>query len=77
MTDDRLDWALRALNRRRPFRRFWLELTSGDRILVSHPEVVQRQGELLLHGAPDRGYRIFAADGVCQLIDVPPEAPGT
>jgi hypothetical protein len=47
MTGDDRERALRALARRRPFRPFLIELHSGDRILVSHPEAVQRYGELL------------------------------
>lgn len=71
MTRDELNLALRALTRRRRFRPFLIEFNSGDRLLVSHPESIDRQGELFVHRGSDRGNRIFAASGVCQLIDLP------
>jgi hypothetical protein len=71
MTADDLERALRALTRRRPFRPFLIELHSGDRISVAHPEAVDRHGELFLHRGPDRSQRIFAGPSVCQLIDPP------
>jgi hypothetical protein len=73
MTGDELERGLRAFTRRRPFRTFLLEFVSGDRIQISHPEAIDRFGELFLYRAPDRSQRIFAASGVCQLID-PAEA---
>jgi hypothetical protein len=77
MTGDDLDRALRALTRRHPFRPFHIEFISGDRVLVSHPESIDRQGEVFLYRGPDWGHRIFAAVGVCQLIAPPPAAtPG-
>jgi hypothetical protein len=75
MTADDLERALRALARRRPFRPFLIELHSGDRIQVSHPEAVQRYGELFLSRATDRGQRGFAGPSVCQFIDPPIAAP--
>jgi hypothetical protein len=74
MTGDELARALRALTSRRPFRPFFIEFNSGDRLRVSHPESVDRQGELFVHRGADRGNRIFTAAGVCQLIDPPPGA---
>jgi hypothetical protein len=72
MTGNELARALRPLLKRRPFRRFSIEFTSGDRLQVSHPESVDRHGELFIYRAPDGGHSIFAASGVCQIIDPPP-----
>ena len=72
MTADDLERALRALARRRPFRRLLIEFHSGDRIVVSHPEAIERYGELFLHRGTDGGHRIFAAVSVGQLIDPAP-----
>jgi hypothetical protein len=78
MTTDALERALRAFNRRQPFLPFLIELHSGDRITVSHPEAVVRQGDLFVYRSPDRGQRVFAGAGVSQLIDPPPalQQPG-
>jgi hypothetical protein len=75
MTANELEQALRALTRRQPFRLFFIEFVSGDRLLVSHPEAVNRYGELFLFRGPNRDQRIFAGASVCQLIDPPPVAP--
>ena len=75
MTAEDLERALRALARRRSFRPFLIEFHSGDRLLVSHPEAVQRYGELFLHRGTDRSQRVFAGPSVCQLIDPPTAAP--
>ena len=68
-----LDRALQAFIRRRPFRPFCLEFFSGDRVKVTHPEVIERAGELFGLRAANRAYRIFAADSVCQLLEEPTE----
>jgi hypothetical protein len=75
MTAEDMERALRALARRRPFRPFLIEMHSGDRIPVAHPEAVQRYGELFLYRGTDRGQRVFAGPSVCQLIDPPTAAP--
>jgi hypothetical protein len=69
-----LERALQAFARRRPFRPFLIELQSGDRFLISHPEAVARYGELFLYRGADRGQRVFAGASVCQLLD-PPATP--
>jgi hypothetical protein len=63
MNADDLERALRSLTRRAPFRSFQIELNSGDRLLISHPEAVERYGGL------------FAGPSVCQLIDPVPATP--
>ena len=68
-----LDHALQGFNRRRPFRPFYLEFFSGDRVKVTHPEVIERSGELFGIRGPNRAYRMFAADSVCQLLEEPAE----
>jgi hypothetical protein len=71
MTADEFTSALRAFARRRPFRRFLIELISGDRLLVGHPEGILSRETLFLYRNPDGGFRVFAATSVCQLIDLP------
>jgi hypothetical protein len=72
MTNDDLERALRAFARRQPFRHFFIEFHSGEHILITHPEAVDRFGGLFLYRAANRGQRVFSGDGVSQLIDPPP-----
>jgi hypothetical protein len=73
MTTDVLERALRAFARRTPFRLFFIEFTSGDRVPVAHPEAVGRRGELFLYRGRDHGQRVFHSTSVCQLIDPAPK----
>ncbi len=68
MTADELEHILKVLAKRRPFVAYFLELVSGDRIHVSHPEAINRSGKYFQHGAPDRCQRIFDAPSVSQVI---------
>ena len=73
MTSAALEAALRFFARRRPFRPFWLELLSGDRIKATHPEAVRLVGALFVDRSPDRALRLFPAESVCQVFDEPAE----
>jgi hypothetical protein len=74
MTKDQFDAGYRAFCRRLPFRAFLIELTSGNQLLIGHPEAVRVQADLYLMRRPDGGYVVFAADSVCRLLDLPAEA---
>jgi hypothetical protein len=63
--------ALQAFTKRRPFKPFVIELASGDRLLVKHPEAVYTSGELIIITEPSRRGRLFQSSSVCQLLDVP------
>jgi len=63
--------AYRLFIRRRPFRPFLIELTSGDRMVVAHPESVVQHGDLLVFSSPQRQYRLFTPATVAQLLDRP------
>ena len=71
MTRDEFDGAYRAFWRRRPFRAFLIEFTSGSQLLVGHPEAVRAEAELYLMRSPDGGYVVFTPEGVIRLLDVP------
>ena len=75
MTPELLERALRAFAHRRPFRPFWLEFLSGDRVQVSHPEAIERFGGLFLYRGTDRVQRLFPAQAVCQLVEHLAPAP--
>jgi hypothetical protein len=71
MTTDQFDAAYRAFCRRRPFRAFLIEFTSGNHILITHPEVIRREAHLYVMRRPDGGHVVFAADSASRLLDLP------
>ena len=74
MTAAALEYALRIFARRRPFQPFWLEFVTGDRITVTHPELVMRWREVFVFRASAGDFRLFAAESVCQLLEQPTES---
>jgi hypothetical protein len=76
MTFENFARALRAFNRRQPFRFFFIELNTGYRIQARHPEAVALRGELALFFPPDDTHILFDSTSVCRVYDeVPPERP--
>ena len=73
MTAEHFQTTIRAFQRRAPFRSYVVELVSGDRITVDHPEaLVVRAGVGVFvnaQGAP----AIFDHEGVSQIIATPGE----
>lgn len=75
MTATALDRALQVFARRQPFREFWLEFVTGERVKVTHPELVMRWDDYFVFRAPGGRFRLFGADSVCQLLELPTEHP--
>jgi hypothetical protein len=74
MTNKQFDTAYRAFCRRQPFRPFLIEFASGNQLLIAHPEAVRPEADLYVARSSDRGYVLFAAEGVSRLLDVPTAA---
>jgi hypothetical protein len=70
MTKDQFNAAHRAFCRRRPFRAFAIEFSSGAQLLIGHPEAVRDETQLYVTRCPDGAYVLFAAEGVSRLLDV-------
>ncbi len=68
MTQDQFDSAYRGFCRRRPLRSFLIEFTSGNQLLISHPEAVRNEGILYAMRCPDGGNVVFAAETVSRLL---------
>lgn len=68
MTTEHFERTLRAFRRRSPFRAFTVELVSGDRFQVDHPEaLVLRDGVAVFIGKG--GYPVlFDHEGVSQVF---------
>ncbi len=76
MTHAELDRVLRIVSRQRPFRPYAIEFVSGGRILVTHPELIDRRGDVYLFIARDGDYRLFAPASVSHILP-PDRPPGT
>jgi len=57
------------LRRRRPFRPYLIELVSGDRFRVTHPEAVALREYFFVYMTPQMLYRLFDGSDVCQVLD--------
>lgn len=68
MTHDELVYALRIVMRRRAFRSFVIEFVSGDRVRISHPELVDWNEHSFLCRDHDTGSHLFTAESVCRVI---------
>ena len=67
MEIDAFDRSLRAFVRRTPFEPFVVELMSGSRIQVNHPEALAFNGGLAVYIAPDGTPSLFDHDSVSRL----------
>jgi hypothetical protein len=61
--------SMRAFARRRPFKPFFVELVSGDRIFIEHPEAVAFRGGAAVFISPGGEYALFDHESVSQLVD--------
>jgi hypothetical protein len=71
MTPQHFTTALWGYTHRRSFKPFFIELASGDRIFITHPEAVILRGELWEYVSPTERHHVFESEGVIQLLDVP------
>jgi hypothetical protein len=69
MTTEGLLAAIRAFGKRRPFQPYLIELVSGDRFRVTHPEAVILRGLVFVHVTPTLFHRLFDSTSVSQLLD--------
>ena len=70
MESNSFERSLRAFARRTPFRSFTVELVSGTRVEVDHPEALVFRGGVAVYIAPDGTPTLFDHEGVSQLIGV-------
>ena len=71
MTTEHFQTTIRAFQKRAPFQPYLVELVSGDRVRIDHPEaLVIRRGVAVFVGA-DGAPTIFDKEGVSQVIATP------
>ena len=73
MHTDAFERSLRAFVRRTPFQPFTVELTSGSRFDVLHPEALAFGGGLAVYISPDGTPSLFDSASVSQLLGNPEE----
>jgi hypothetical protein len=69
VTLDNFERALNGFTNRRRFLPFVVELVSGHRFRVTHPEAVSLRGELIVFFTPELRDSLFDGDSVCRLCD--------
>jgi hypothetical protein len=72
MADTNFEGALRAFRRRTPFRPFTVELVSGDRFQVDHPEALVPRGGAAVFFAADGELKLRDRESVSQVLEEPP-----
>lgn len=68
MQTEAFERSLRTFVRRAPFQPFTVELTSGTRFQVTHPEVLAFNGGLAVYIGTDGTPSLFDHESVSQLI---------
>ena len=68
MIANNFERSLQAMVRRKPFRPFTVELVSGDRIEVDHPEALVHRAGVAVYLSPEGYPVLFDHDGVSQII---------
>ena len=69
MTADNFNRMLRAFQRSTPFRPFTVELASGFRFQVDHPEALVFRDGVAVHVAPGGAITLIDHEGVSQISD--------
>jgi hypothetical protein len=74
MTPEHFQTTIRASQKQTPFRPYVVELVSGDRVRVDHPEALVVRGGAAVFLSADGAPAIFDHEGVSQIIATPDTA---
>lgn len=69
MTSDHFEKVVRAFQKRAPFRSFMVELSSGTRIDVDHPEALVLRGGVAVYLSAAGMPTLFDHESVAQVTD--------
>jgi hypothetical protein len=67
MTSEHFQTTIRAFQHRKPFQPYVVELVSGDRVVVDHPEALVVRGGVGVFVGADGAPAIFDHEGVSQV----------
>jgi hypothetical protein len=62
--------SLQAFARRKPFKPFTVELVSGDRFVVDHPEALAQREAVAVYIDREGRYTLFDSSSVSQLTEI-------
>jgi len=68
MTSEHFQTTIRAFQRRSPFKSYIVELVSGDRVQVDHPEALVIRGGVAVFVSSTGEPAIFDHEGVSQIF---------
>ena len=71
MTAEHFQTTIRAFQKRSPFQAYLVELVSGDRVEVDHPEALVMRGGVAVIVSADGAPSILDHEGVNQVIATP------
>jgi hypothetical protein len=74
MTAEHFQTAIRGFQRRTPFHPYVVELVSGDRVRVDHPEALVIRGGVAVFLSTVGSPSIFDHEGVSQIFAEPAES---
>ena len=74
MTAEHFQTTIQAFQKRAPFHPYLVELVSGDRVRVDHPEALVIRGGVAVFLTPQGAPVIFDNEGVCQVIATPADS---
>jgi hypothetical protein len=70
MKEEVFERSLRAFNKRTPFKPFFVELTSGARLTIDHPEALAHRGRAAMYIDREGNFTLFDDEGVAQVADI-------
>ena len=74
MVAEHFQTTIRAFQRRSPFRPYIVELVSGERVRVDHPEALVVRGGVAVFVNAEGAPSIFDHEGVSQILGESPES---
>jgi hypothetical protein len=74
MTTEHFQTTIRASQRRTPFKPYVVELVSGDRVQIDHPEALALRAGLGVFVSASGAPTIFDHEGVSQIFAIPEES---
>ena len=74
MVAEHFQTTIRAFQRRSPFKAYVVELVSGERVRVDHPEALVIRGGVAVFVNAEGAPSIFDHEGVSQVIADSPES---
>jgi hypothetical protein len=70
MTEGNFERSLKAFRQRQPFKPFLVELASGTKLIVEHPEALAHRGRTAIYINPDGDFTLLDNTMVTLVSDI-------